>query len=564
MKKNKIIISFILLLLAIIIILFPFNMLWEILIKFNSDGEIKHKTYLNINDTFNKVKILILFMFCLTISLLLYKKKLIKGLSYFIFFIIKQFGLLSKATFRQIFYFSSFFILLFLIWTPFSLDIGADESVYLNIVQNINEYGRATAINGTNNVIYNEIPNFILSIIGDFTVPIFGFSVLFFRFVIVLFSIGLFFVILNLFGKETSCIIIPLIFLFPGIYMIMSTVFLEIPSIFFVFLGLLFLKKYENTKKNVFPYISSFSISLALITKLIFIPFLSLTVLILIIYLVYKKDIRNTTFIVKYSISVIFFSAIITLITFLTEGEVAKNTIIWLFSEKDQGFKIGNTLYKSFILNGLLFIPLIIYFWKVSWKIIKEKKSNVYFLIYFGAIITTLYWLIFMRTSTWRNLALPIILNLIIAGIYLHKKNNRSVRLVLISYIFINIFMNFALICNGVNDDIQYYRASMLDNFISTFHNNYQKEFFANVKKHIDETDLVYVPLTPYISKVYLENRKIENISSYDISAQSKKYLIVTANDVKEQRLEREIIKNILLASEVVLQKGNYILYELP
>ena len=215
------------------------------------------------------------------------------------------------------------------------------------------------------------------------------------------------------------------------------------------------------------------------------------------------------------------------------------------------------------MLNNLIYIPLLLFIWVKSWRKIKKDYDYLYMkIIFVGAISILIYWNLFYHVLTLRNVILGIAFNLMLMAIYL-KENYKSVKLILIPYIIAGVTANFAFIQNGVNNDIQLYDAHLLDNLLSLKSNDDQKIFYSKVAEIIKPENDVYVPEQAVIPRLYLNNRTIKDIRIYK-KAYETQYLIITPADIKERWIELKNVQGYISESKIILQVGNYILYQLP
>ena len=569
MKNRALIIIFItILLIGAAIQFIPFNLIVNILKSDSSaDGIIEKSTFLNYQNKFQFLKILAIFfpLFCL-IFVVCFRRigniqiKIIQSNS-IQFIKNKWLGFYSRINSPKLFWFSLTFILFLAIFAVIKFDIGQDEAFFLNDIQNIKNHGSIYRDVGDNSFYY-FIPNLPLNIIVRISVPLFGFSVLHIRLIILIFSILLMISLIKLFDKEIGLILIPLIFLFPGIFYLTSAVHLETTALLFVVLGLIFLKRSEKKENSKDLIISATFVAVAMATKFQLLVWVALILLILMI-VDYKK---SAIFIFKYFLTTYSFFLILLILNCLCLGIVdgillIKSYLIDLGGSEAFSFNFSKLINKSLFFNELIFIPLIVFIWAKSWRIAKEEYDYLYMkFIYIGAIVIVLHWILFHSVITWRNVFIGVVFNAVLFAIFL-RKNYRETKLIFISYIIIGIIANYGFVKNGVLDDVQYYRAHLLDNMLSLRTKDDQKLFFHDISKIIKSEDIVYAPMQLFIPRLYLNNREIRYFKDYKKS-DKRAYLIVFAGAVKENYVDKKGLRKYIDNSKIVLKRGNYTLYE--
>jgi len=469
----------------------------------------------------------------------------------------------DKITLSSLFWVSLFFIILLAFFAVLNFDIGQDEAFLLNDIQNIQTTGAVTRIQGETVFSY-DIPSLPLNVISNFSVRLFGFSVVHIRMIILFFSCLLIVLLLKLFNNKVGIILIPLIFLFPGVFYLTSVVYLETTAFLFIVLGLIFLKKFEERNKNRDFLLSAFMMANAIATK--FQLFLWIGLILFVLLLVdYKK---NSLQIFKYALVIYSFFGLLFTITFFHYGyingiKLFKFMFIGGNSAGAFGLNYDLIINKSLMLNEMIFLPLFLFIWVKSWGIIKNKYNQLYMkFIYIGAIVIVLHWLFFFGVMTWRNVFIGLSFNAILFALYL-KENLKTAKLIIIPYILLGITTNYGFIKNGVVDDVQYYRSHVLDKPLTINSENLQSEFFMGAKKIIKKGDLVYAPVQPFLPRLFLTDNKVLLLEEYTKSG-GNNYLIIYPGAVKENYIENRGFWPLLQQSKKLMQKGGYALYLLP
>ena len=567
MKSKKLLLVFVLFLAAGIVIQFvSYDYVLNYLKKdFSSDGIIQKDTYSYYKSKFLFVKLLFIVIPLICLLYVIFQNKIAEIISYVNVKIPRIINTIySKISISHLFWFSIVMVSILSVYAIYHFDIGQDEAFYLNDIQNINTYGSVYRDYNDNKSFYYDIPHLPLMLISKITVPVFGFSVVHIRIIILLFSLLMIPVLLKLFDKLTARIAIIFLFLFPGIFSLTATVFLEFTAILFFILSLVLLKEFEVKNKNYLLVLSAFFMSISMSTKIQFAVWIVL-ILIILLLIEYK---RYISIILKYSFYIFLIYACILVFSFLHYG--FHNGVL-LFKEVFIGgnqsellnIDISLIIYKFMMLNNLIYIPLLLFIWVKSWRIIKKDYDYLYMkIIFVGAISILIYWNLFYHVLTLRNVILGIAFNLMLMAIYL-KENYKSVKLILIPYIIAGVTANFAFIQNGVNNDIQLYDAHLLDNLLSLKTNDDQKIFYSKVAEIIKPENDIYVPLQAVIPRLYLNNRTIKDIRKYKKTYETQ-YLIITPADIKEHWIELENVQGYISESKKILQVGNHILYQLP
>jgi len=163
----------------------------------------------------------------------------------------------------------------------------------------------------------------------------------------------------------------------------------------------------------------------------------------------------------------------------------------------------------------------------------------------------------------WRNVFIGLAFNGILAGIWF-AENKKNIKIILITYILSGIIINFGFIRNGSLNDVDYYRAHVLPGFLSYNGGHYQKDFFKTVNEIIKETDTVYTAGDqPYISRIYLKNRKIRTFKNVS-EISSNAYIIITAGEISEGFATENELRWFEANCESIKKYGNYLLYKKP
>ena len=304
--------------------------------------------------------------------------------------------------------------------------------------------------------------------------------------------------------------------------------------------------------------------AIAMATKiqlLLYIP------LIIIVYLVvFPKN--NINHFIKKLLLIGFFYILLLAGNFFIHGYEATAELIniYFIGRNTAGafsLNFSKIINKTLLLNEILFLPLFIFIWVKSWTLIKEKYNNLYMkFIFVGAIVIVTHWLFFFGASTWRNVFIGLSFNAVLFALYL-KEKPKLAKLILIPYILFGLITNYGFIKNGVTDDVQYYRAHVLDNVISTTTNNDQRIFFDKMNKIIQERDVVFSPVQPFIPRLFLPNNEVKLLKEYEKN-EDNNFLVIYPGAVKEKYIESRGYSPLVNNSRQLLKVGEYSLYKLP
>jgi len=146
-----------------------------------------------------------------------------------------------------------------------------------------------------------------------------------------------------------------------------------------------------------------------------------------------------------------------------------------------------------------------------------------------------------------------------LATVLIHKKGYAKV--ILSTFFLFGIISNFIFIHHGVIDDVQFlkehYKAIVFER------DNSQKIFFNSVTDIIESDANVYVPSLPYLSRVYLNNRRIILLKDFETTNKNKSYLIFDKEAFGEKAFEQIQEKENRGDYISILKVGDYYLYEI-
>lgn len=562
MKKINKVIFISLPVIAVTTFFMQFEYVWNFIKEYSYDGEIKDTTKIFYQDLFNKGRFAILIISLMPLIYFYFFNNLSKLIDNVVRSILEKLKSFVKYfSIDTIFVTSFVFSIIFIVAAVFLFDIGQDPSYYLNDLQNIEKYGFITRDYDTGGTNIYLIPNMPFNILSYAYVKIFGFSVIGIRFIIVLFTILFIYSLYLYLEKEIFKYSYVLIFSIPGIYSLTSEIFLEIAALSFIFLSLHFLNKFETQRTKRFQYFSILFMVIAFTTKfqLFVYLFLIFTAMILL-----ERDIERKRFLLHYLIKsyiLIFLIVIVTILPFgINEVLIYLNWYFISNTAEGRGFLTTSDL-KLFMVNEILFVPLFILaiylYYKYSGNSI--KFYSFHFISLFS-IINVVYWLIFFSSVTWRNIIYAgIFLCIMLAVILIHHKNLAKV--VLVSFFLFGLFANFIFLHHGVIDDIQFlkerFKPIVFTRDIS------QKNFFEKAKKIIEPESNVYVPALPYLSRVYLDNRRIILLDDFKANFENRSYLIFDKNAFNEDRYVSVKEKTFKGDYKEIIRVGNYYLFEI-
>ncbi|MFO7525407.1 MAG: hypothetical protein R6W68_08135, partial [Ignavibacteriaceae bacterium] len=451
--------------------------------------------------------------------------------------------------------------IVFIISAVFLFDIGQDPAYFLNDIQNIEKYGNITRDYDTGGTNIYLIPNLPFNVISYAYVKLFGFSVIGIRFIIVFFTFLFIYSLYRFLEKDAFKISYILIFAIPGIYSLTSEVFLEISAICFLIFALIYLNKYEIVKNKRFEYFSIFFMVLAITTKFQLIPYLFLVFGAIIVI---EPSIERRKFLVLFLVKTYILTFLVIIATMIPFG--LNDMLVYLNWYFISGAREGRaflsfTDIKLFMANEIIFIPLFVLAIYLYYKY--SKNSSRHFSFHFLAlfsIINVTYWLFFFATITWRNIVYAnIFLCIMLATVLIHKKN--YAKIILLIFFILGVSSNFIFLHHGVIDDIQFLREHYKR--IEFARDDSQKDFFNKVSTIVESEANVYVPSLPYLSRVYLNNRRIILLKDFELNEQNKSYLIYDKEAFSEEYFLQ--IKEKVSAGDyrTILTTGDYYLFEI-
>ena len=549
-------------LLVVIVFFLPFDAVWEYIKVFSVDKEIKTSTRAYYQSLFQSSKYLLFFISIVPVIYILFFDKISYLIDKIMILIKKLVDVIDSYLTLHVIFISAFIIsIIFIISAVFLFDIGQDPAYYLNDIQNIEKYGNISRDYDTGGTKIYLIPNLPFNAISYAYVKLFGFSVIGIRFIIVFFTFLFIYSLYRFLEKDIFKFSYILIFSIPGIYSLTSEVFLEIGAICFVLFSLLCLNKYEFNKSRRFEYYSIFFMVLAFTTKFQLIAYLFLVFSFMVVI---ETNIERRKFLILYltkTYILIFLVIIVTIIPFgFNEMLVYLNWYFISGAREGRAF-LESTDIKLFMVNEIIFIPLFVLVIYLYYKY--SKNINKYFSFHFIAlfsIVNLIYWSIFFSSVTWRNIIyVSIFLCIMLATVLNYKKSYTKV--ILLTFLLFGVISNFIFIHHGVLDDVQFlkehYKSIVFEK------DNSQKIFFNKVKGVIETDANVYVPALPYLSRVYLNNRRVILLKEFEITNKNKSYLIFDKEAFGEKEFEQIKGKKHRGEYRSILKVGDYYLFEI-
>jgi len=140
-------------------------------------------------------------------------------------------------------------------------------------------------------------------------------------------------------------------------------------------------------------------------------------------------------------------------------------------------------------------------------------------------------------------------------------QNKKFAKVTLFSFLLFGIISNFIFIHHGVLDDVQFLKERFKR--IVFARDTSQKTFFTEAGKIIESESNVYVPALPYLSRVYLNNRRVILLQDFEHTTDKKSYLIFDKDAFGEKEFIRFKEKEFIGDYKNVLNVGDYYLYEI-
>lgn len=542
--------------------LIPFDAIWNFMKDYSADGEIKPGTRTFYQDLFFKGRTALLVISFLPSIYYYFFDHISKIINKLVTFVVKKITSTAGYFSTNAIFISALVVsIIFIISAVFLFDIGQDPSYYLNDFQNIEKYGFIARDYDPGGVNIYLIPNLPFNILGYVYVKLFGFSVIGIRFIIVLFTLLFIYSIYLFLDRETFKYSYILIFSIPGIYSLTSEIFLEIAALAFIFFALFYLNKFESQLKKKFEYYSIIFFALAFSIKFQLLAYLFLVFLALFLF---ESDSARKKFLLFFLIktyALIFFIVIATVLPFgFDETLVYLNWYFISAGAEGRSF-LSNTDLKLFMVNEILFIPLLILTIYLYYKFSGgAKKTYSFNIIAVFTIINVLYWLLLFYSVTWRNIIYACVFTCImLAAVLIRNKNYAKVAL--FSFLLFGILSNFIFIHHGVIDDVQFLKERY--KAIVFAKDNSQKSFFAEAGKIIESEANVYVPALPYLARVYLDNRRVILLEDFEHTKDKKSYLIFDKDAFGDKEFLKLKEKEFAGDYKNVLSVGDYHLFEI-
>jgi len=540
----------------------PFESVWEYIKVFSVDKEIKPPTKLYYQSLFEGGKIILLSISVVPVIYLFFFDKISQLIDKIMKLLRQIIHVADNYLTLNLLFIASFIVsIIFIISAVFLFDIGQDPAYYLNDMQNIEKYGhiaRDYDIAGANTYL---IPNLPFNILSYAYVKTFGFSVIGIRFIIVFFTFIFIYSLYLFLDKDIFKYSFILIFSIPGIYSLTSEVFLEISAISFIIFSLIYLNKYEINKIRKFEYYSIFFMVLAFTTKFQLIAYLFLVFSGMIFI---EPNIERRKFLILFLIKTYILIFLFIIATILPFG--FKTMLVYLNWYFISGAREGRAFFdtfdiKIFMVNEIVFIPLFILVIYLYYKYFNKNENNFSFhFIALFSIVNLIYWLIFFSSVTWRNIIYANIFLFIMLATILNFNRNYA-KVILSAFFLLGVISNFIFIHHGVIDDVQFqkehYKAILFER------DNSQKIFFDKAKNIMETNATVYVPSLPYLSRVYLNNRRIVLLQDFESTHKNKSYLIFDKEAYQEAEFEQIKEKQRTGNYRLLTKVGDYYLFEI-
>jgi hypothetical protein len=146
-----------------------------------------------------------------------------------------------------------------------------------------------------------------------------------------------------------------------------------------------------------------------------------------------------------------------------------------------------------------------------------------------------------------------------LATILIYKKS--YAKIMLLTFFLIGVVTNFIFLHHGVLDDVQFLREHY--KAIEFERDNSQKTFFDKASSIIEANANVYVPALPYLSRVYLNNRRVILLQDFEKTNENKSYLIYDKDAFGEKDFQRIMEKEHRGDYRSVIKVGDYHLFEI-
>jgi hypothetical protein len=444
----------------------------------------------------------------------------------------------------------------------FYFDIGLDESFYLNDIQNIAIYGLPTRMDN-----YKEIPylvyNLPFNLVSLLVINLFSFNVYYIRAIILVTSFGVVYLLYLLIDdRDRKKITLLMILAFPGINYLTSCCYLEIMALFFILAAFWFAKKLNSPSNSKFKInMSALMMALAITSKFqIFLLFGLVAVFLFIFF-------EEKYFYFKYALRVYLIYGLITFICFFFSGMGNYLKMVYsLLGDAGSAFSLSSVglINKTFWLSELVFIPLIFLTWFETSKGIRSAPL-FHKLLFTFSIVCVFHWWFFHGAYTWRNAFIGLAATIILFALrYPFALKSKPFKAGLIAYVLFGFIMNYAFIRNGSIDDVQYYRSHVLKNVFTYDNQNYQKEFFKEIKGLIHAEDKVYTTGQIFLPKIYLDNREILSFEKFSEPSDLplNAYVIITYGMLMSGIDKTDNYKWITQHCGLIYQSGDYYLYK--
>jgi hypothetical protein len=301
--------------------------------------------------------------------------------------------------------------------------------------------------------------------------------------------------------------------------------------------------------------------ALAFTTKFQLIVYLLLVFAAMVLY---ETDVQKKRFLFLFLIKTYFLIFLVVIATIIPFGFNEMLIYLnWYFVDvASEGRAFLDTVdIKLFMVNEILYIPLFVLVIYLYYKFSENLKRYLSFhFIALFSIINVIYWSIFFSSLTWRNIIYAnIFLSIMSSNVLIHKK--RYAKVILSTFLVFGVISNFIFLHHGVVDDVQFLKEHYKK--IVFERDNSQKEFFNGVSKIIERDANVYVPALPYLSRVYLNNRRVILLNDFEATNKIKSYLIYDKDAFGEKDFIQLKEKEFSGDYKNVLVIGNYYLFEI-
>ena len=460
-------------------------------------------------------------------------------------------------------------------------DLGFDEAWYLNYARNfqfhffpyyVYDGGMALiSITGTISNILFSLINFKLGL-----TEVWHFKLLS-SFLSITSLFLIYTIIYKLYNKNLGLIFLFLIIIQPGFGFVASSFFGEIIAVCLIFIAAYYWFKNGYMQNRNLLLIGLF-LSLAIHIKLQLLPLLIIT---LIIYFIFTRE-KPSLMILMYMLLLVTAIALIHLIPVLLYDDTLLVKIVEQFyhlsTSYNKGFSV-RTIERIQLFNR--FFPVFIFSSFAIFSITKLKNGFEKF-IYIFSVLSILWWTFSFSFSTYRHLFIGLIPFLFIIAKtvidiwdnYLTKNisNKGLLSLKYISGVFLLILMFYGFSTNiiyayvGYNDGVQLdldgYKSRLFKDIRT---DTTQKKFYSNIKNYITQNDTLFTG-APFLTCFYLPNNTVLSYKKLEeiLSLKNRSCYVIISREFFPLDISkgREFLNNLNIKSILILKEGDFELYK--